>query len=104
MQIHLLACSEVALWRRLPMRSVRASPPRIPPAWGRLLSRSSFAIGRLRLNPRNHMKASWKVIAPALALFATSLLVAAEPIKRVMVVTDVETDDATGYAAWIAKS
>jgi hypothetical protein len=50
------------------------------------------------------MKASWKVIAPALALFATSLLVAAEPIKRVMVVTDVETDDATGYAAWIAKS
>lgn len=45
-----------------------------------------------------------KIVAPALALLTTGLLFAAEPIKRVIVVTDVETDDATGYASWIAKS
>lgn len=75
---------------------------------------SSFGANRCRdppsplagsvYNPESHMKPSCKVIAAALALFASSLLFAAEPIKRVMVVTDVETDDPTGYAAWIAKS
>ena len=49
------------------------------------------------------MKPSCKVIAAALALFASSLLFAAEPIKRVMAVTDVETDDPTGYAMWVGK-
>src|SRR5689334_5360491 len=50
------------------------------------------------------MNALRNIVASALTLLAGGLLFAAEPIKRVIVVTDVETDDASGYASWIAKS
>jgi hypothetical protein len=50
------------------------------------------------------MNTSRKVLASALAFLAGGLLLAAEPIKRVMAITDVETDDPSGYASWITKS
>jgi hypothetical protein len=52
------------------------------------------------------MKTSRKIIASALALFAAGLLSAADtkPIARVMSVTEIVTDDPTGYAAWVAKT
>jgi len=46
-----------------------------------------------------------KLLAPLVALFAACLVHAADskPIARVMTVIDVETEDATGYATWIAQ-
>ena len=52
------------------------------------------------------MKTTHRILAPIAALFAACFLQAADskPIARVIAVTDVETDDASGYAAWLAKS
>lgn len=51
------------------------------------------------------MNTPCKVIASLVTLFAGGLLFAADskPIARVMVVTDVETEDPTGYAMWVDK-
>jgi hypothetical protein len=51
------------------------------------------------------MNTPCKVIASLLALFAGGLLFAADskPIARVIAVTEVETDDPTGYAMWVGK-
>ena len=54
------------------------------------------------------MKTSRIVLASLMTLLAACLVQAADmnmkPIARVMSVSDIETDDASGYAAWIAKT
>ena len=52
------------------------------------------------------MKTTLRFLAPVAALFAACLLQAADskPTTRVIAIQEVETDDATGYAAWLAKS
>jgi hypothetical protein len=51
------------------------------------------------------MNKTSKVLASLLALFTAGLLFAADskPIARVIAVTEVETDDPTGYAMWLGK-
>ena len=51
------------------------------------------------------MKITRKMFAPVMALLAACLVQAADskPIARVIAVQDVETEDATGYATWLAK-
>ena len=52
------------------------------------------------------MKTTHRILAPIAALLATCFLQAADskPIARVIAVQEVETDDASGYAAWVAKT
>ncbi len=51
------------------------------------------------------MKTTLKVFASALTLLVACLVQAADskPVARVISITDIETDDASGYAAWITK-
>lgn len=49
------------------------------------------------------MKITRKVFASLVTLLAACLVHAA-PVNRVISITDVETDDATGYAAWVSKA
>jgi hypothetical protein len=52
------------------------------------------------------MKITCKVLASVVTLFAACLAHAADtkPIARVMSIVDIETDDPTGYAMWVAKT
>ena len=49
------------------------------------------------------MKLTRKVLASIVALFAACLVHAA-PVARVISITDVETDDPSGYATWVGKA
>lgn len=51
------------------------------------------------------MKTTLKVVASIAALFAACLVHAADskPVARVTTIIDVETDDPSGYATWIAQ-
>ena len=51
------------------------------------------------------MKIASKVFASIVTLLAACLVHAADmkPVNRVISITDIETDDATGYASWITK-
>lgn len=52
------------------------------------------------------MKITRKVFASLLTLLVACSVQAADmkPVARVISITEVETDDATGYAAWVAKA
>ena len=51
------------------------------------------------------MKSTLKVFASALTLLVACLVQAADskPVDRVISITDIETDDPSGYATWVAK-
>jgi hypothetical protein len=51
------------------------------------------------------MKITRKVFASVVTLLAACLVHAADmkPVNRVISITNVETDDATGFASWITK-
>jgi hypothetical protein len=61
----------------------------------------------LRISPRKHpaMKTTRKVWASLLTLLVACLVQAADPkpVARVIAITDVETDDPSGYATWISQ-
>lgn len=60
--------------------------------------------GTLIINPPlPPMKTTRKVFASLVTLFAACLVHAA-PVARVLAISDVETDDATGYAAWLSQT
>ncbi len=52
------------------------------------------------------MKSSRKVLASVVTLLAVCIVHAADlkPVARVMSIVDIETDDPSGYATWIAKT
>ncbi len=52
------------------------------------------------------MKLSLKLFASTVTLLAACLVQAADskPIARVIVIQDIETEDASGYATWLAKT
>jgi hypothetical protein len=52
------------------------------------------------------MKITRNVLASFVALLAACLVHAADmkPVTRVIAITDIETDDATGYAAWLSQA
>jgi len=52
------------------------------------------------------MNITRKVLASLVALLAACLVHAADskPVARVIAITDIQTDDATGYAEWVSKA
>ena len=70
-----------------------------------LAPRLKLVVGVRYQPPQPNMKTTHKVFASVLTLLAACCLHAADskPIARVISITDVETDDPSGYAAWITR-